>query len=65
LQEWAQGRGLPLPVYETVSTTGPAHAPTFTVAARVEGQEPALAKGSSKRQAEQKAAAALMQQVKP
>lgn len=63
LQEWAQGRGLPLPVYETVATTGPAHAPTFTVAARVEGQPSATANGSSKRQAEQRAAAALMDQL--
>ncbi|WP_299441166.1 ribonuclease III [uncultured Rhodospira sp.] len=65
LQEWAQGRGLPLPAYETVATAGPAHAPTFTVAARVEGHEPATAEGSSKRQAEQKAAALLLGRLDP
>ncbi|MBB4286703.1 ribonuclease-3 [Roseospira goensis] len=65
LQEWAQGRGLPLPVYETVATTGPAHAPTFTVAARVEGHPPAQADGPSKRQAEQRAAALLMDRLNP
>ncbi|MQX35327.1 ribonuclease III [Roseospira navarrensis] len=65
LQEWAQGQGLPLPTYETVSSTGPAHAPTFTVAAKVEGHEPASADGSSKRQAEQRAAALLMERLPP
>jgi ribonuclease-3 len=63
LQEWAQGRGLPLPVYETVSATGPAHAPVFTVSARVEGHEAASAEGSSKRAAEQRAAALLMERL--
>jgi len=63
LQEWAQGRGLPLPVYETVSTSGPAHAPTFTMAARVEGHEAASGDGPSKRQAEQRAATLLMERL--
>ncbi|KAA5604597.1 ribonuclease III [Roseospira marina] len=63
LQEWAQGRGLPLPVYETVATAGPAHAPLFTVAARVEGHDAATAEGPSKRQAEQRAAARLMDRL--
>src|SRR5204863_4085245 len=35
LQEWAQGRGLALPAYEVVATSGPAHALHFTVLARV------------------------------
>lgn len=61
LQEWAQARGLPLPVYETVASAGPAHAPIFTVAARVEGHEAVSADGPSKRQAEQKAAARLLE----
>jgi len=63
LQEWAQGRGLPLPVYQTVAASGPDHAPTFTVAVRVQGQGEARAEGSSKRQAEHKAAAALLERV--
>ena len=29
LQEWAQGRGLPLPCYEVLAQEGPSHAPTF------------------------------------
>lgn len=60
LQEWAQGRGRGLPVYETVGVAGPAHKRVFTVSARVEGAEPATASGSSKRAAETAAAAELM-----
>ncbi len=60
LQEWAQGRGRGLPVYETVNTEGPAHQRTFTVTARIEGSEPASASGSSKRAAETAAAAELL-----
>jgi len=63
LQEWAQGRGLPLPVYETVSADGPPHAPIFTVSARVEGHPAAAADGPSKRVAEQRAAALLMERL--
>lgn len=60
LQEWAQGRGRGLPIYETVSVAGPAHKRVFTVSARVEGAEPATASGSSKRAAETAAAAELI-----
>ncbi len=56
LQEWAMGRGLPIPVYEVVERSGPDHAPHFRIAARVEGIEPGLGEGSSKRLAEQEAA---------
>jgi len=60
LQEWAQARGLPLPAYELVATSGPDHAPHFTLAVRVAGQEEASATASSKRAAETAAAAALL-----
>ena len=61
LQEWAQGRGLPLPAYELVETSGPDHAPHFTVAVRVAGKAEASATASSKRAAETAAAAALLE----
>jgi ribonuclease-3 len=60
LQEWAQARGLALPAYELVKTSGPDHAPLFTVAASVAGGERATATASSKRIAEARAAALLL-----
>ncbi len=63
LQEWAQGRGLPLPAYDLVATSGPDHAPNFTVAVRVAGVEQASATAASKRAAETGAAAALLERL--
>jgi ribonuclease-3 len=63
LQEWAQGRGLPLPTYREVDRQGPDHAPRFTVEAAVEGEAPARGRGSSKRLAEQAAAEDLLARV--
>jgi ribonuclease-3 len=60
LQEWAQGRGLALPVYELVGTSGPDHALVFTVAASVAGRDRATASASSKRIAEARAAEILL-----
>ncbi|MBV9824466.1 MAG: ribonuclease III [Alphaproteobacteria bacterium] len=63
LQEWVQGRGLPLPAYELVDTSGPDHAPLFTIAVRVSGHEEATGTASSKRGAELAAAAALLGRI--
>jgi len=63
LQEWAQGRGKPLPRYEQIERSGPAHEPLFVVAVHVEGMDPVSGSGSSKRIAEKKAASALLRQV--
>ena len=63
LQEWAQARGLKLPAYELIATSGPDHAPHFTVSVRVAGQEEASATASSKRAAETAAAAALLDRL--
>ena len=60
LQEWAQARGLPVPVYTMVDSTGPAHAPEFTIEVMVQDQPPARAIAASKKQAEQLAAAELL-----
>ena len=60
LQEWAQARGLPPPVYREVGRSGPEHAPEFRVAVEVLGLAPADAPGTSKRFAEQSAALAFM-----
>ncbi len=60
LQEWAQGQGLPLPRYVEVSRDGPDHAPVFVAEARLKGHDPSTGEGTSKRQAEQAAAAELL-----
>lgn len=60
LQEWAQGRGLPMPCYRELDRSGPDHSPYFRVAVEVEGVRPAEGVGRSKRAAEQAAAEALL-----
>ncbi|MER2265850.1 ribonuclease III [Methylobacterium oxalidis] len=60
LQEWAMGRGLPIPVYEVVERSGPDHAPRFRIAVQVEGVEPGYGEGTSKRLAEQEAARSVL-----
>ncbi len=63
LQEWAQGRGLPLPSYKVTHSAGKAHDPVFEVQVDVQGLEPMTAKGSSKRIAEKAAALALLRRL--
>lgn len=63
LQEWAQGQGRPLPVYTVVGREGADHQPTFSVEVSVEGIEPVVGSGLSKRAAEQAAAAALLARI--
>lgn len=60
LQEWAQARKLPPPTYEMTARSGPDHAPIFTISVTIEGFEPMTAEGSSKRAAEKRAAAELL-----
>lgn len=63
LQEWAQGQGRPLPVYEILAAEGPAHELVFSVQVSVEGEEPVTGSGPSKRLAEQAAAERLLGRV--
>ena len=60
LQEWTQSRGLGLPEYRVTRTSGPAHAPTFEIAASLGDLASATATGGSKRAAEQAAAEQLL-----
>jgi ribonuclease-3 len=60
LQEWAQGRRLPLPRYLEVAREGPDHAPRFTAEVQIEGVAPERGQGANKREAEQAAALALL-----
>lgn len=60
LQEWCQGRGIPLPVYELLAQSGEAHALVFDVSCQVQGQPLTQARAGSRRKAEQAAAADLL-----
>lgn len=60
LQEWAQGRGLPPPLYREIARSGPDHDPQFSVSVLVDGVEEAEGTGRSKRAAEQAAAEAML-----
>lgn len=60
LQEWAQKRGLPLPVYRLAGSSGPDHQPTFEVVLDVVGFAAQSGEGRSKRAAEQVAATAML-----
>lgn len=60
LQEWAQARGLPTPVYREVERTGPDHDPEFRISVELPELAPAEGRGRSKRTAEQAAAAAML-----
>jgi ribonuclease-3 len=60
LQEWAQARGLPTPVYREVARTGPHHSPEFRVRVVLPNHEQVEGLGPSKRAAEQAAAAAML-----
>jgi|SRR5579884_2031832 len=63
LQEWAQARGLPTPSYREVARTGPHHNPKFRVTVELPDHPPAEGQGSSKRAAEQAAAAEMLLNV--
>lgn len=61
LQEYLQGQALELPVYEVLEISGASHAQRFVVSCRVPGTPDAFqGEGSSKRRAEQNAAAAAL-----
>ncbi len=62
LQEWAQARGLGLPAYALASSSGPSHAPSFRVRVRA-GEAQAQGEGSTRRGAEQDAAARLLEKL--
>jgi ribonuclease-3 len=59
LQEWTMARGLGLPEYRVIATTGPAHAPSFRVQVECAGRV-AEAEAGVKQSAEKAAAAAML-----
>jgi ribonuclease-3 len=60
LQEWAQAKKLPTPVYREIERTGPHHDPQFRVAVDLPGLAPAEGVGGSKRAAEKVAASVMI-----
>jgi len=63
LQEWAQARGFAPPSYVETARSGPDHAPVFTIAATLANGASASATAGSKREAQQSAAKALLEQM--
>ncbi len=57
LQEYLQGRKIPLPIYDVIDTTGQSHNQQFTVRCSTQViDHEVIAKGTSRRKAEQEAA---------
>jgi len=64
LQEYLQGRKIPLPVYDVIDTTGQSHNQHFTVRCVTEVvNTEVIAKGTSRRKAEQAAAQQVLTQL--
>ncbi|QTL40963.1 ribonuclease III [Xenorhabdus budapestensis] len=64
LQEYLQGRHLPLPLYLVVQVRGEAHDQEFTIHCQVSGfEQPVRGVGSSRRKAEQAAAEQALKQL--
>ncbi len=63
LQELAQKRGLPLPVYREVATAGPAHRRTYVFDVEFGGVVRARGEGTSKKAAQQDAARRALRQL--
>lgn len=60
LQEYVQKKGMPIPIYNLIKTSGPDHNPVFTVEVSIPNNPPQIGTGNSKKQAEQEAANALI-----
>ncbi len=63
LSDWCGQHRAPYAAYKTISQSGPAHAPVFTVQVEVEGHGSSEAKGSNKQEAEMAAAEALLEKL--
>jgi len=64
LLEYLQSRGLEPPHYEVVDETGPDHEKTFNVVVRTDGEVTGSGAGTSKKEAEQHAAAVSLKLLK-
>ena len=64
LQEYSLKKYKKLPIYKLIQNTGPRHKPVFKVGVRLENSTFINATGSSKKDAEQKAAALFLKGIK-
>lgn len=64
LQEWAQGKGLPLPSYRLIASEGPAHDPVFDMEVSLPGHGAAQGRGRSRRAGESDAAGHLLRRLR-
>lgn len=64
LQEYLQGKKLPLPLYQVTDVKGKSHDQTFYVECSVEGlKQTVLGRGNSRRRAEQQAAKKVLEKL--
>lgn len=63
LQEHMQKEGMELPAYELIGTYGKAHEQQFEVSCQIANQQTTKGMGSSRRRAEQAAAAEMLEQL--
>ena len=63
LQEVVQSRGWGLPQYRVAEESGPDHRKRFTIECAVDGEVRGVSEGSSKKAAEQRAAAVALEQL--
>ncbi|HEY0411604.1 MAG TPA: ribonuclease III [Allosphingosinicella sp.] len=63
LQEWTAANNRRPPAYKVVRTSGPDHAPRFTVEVSVKGHGEAVGEGTSKQDAETAAATAMLGKI--
>ena len=63
IEKAAQKGKKSLPTYKLVSNTGPRHKPLFKLAVKLKNTKYFIAQGTSKKDAEQKAAAACLESV--
>ena len=63
LQEYSLKNFKTLPIYKLISNTGPRHLPKFKIAVKLKNSKFFFAEGSSKKDAEQKAAFELLKKI--
>jgi ribonuclease-3 len=63
LQEWAQGKGLGVPLYRQVDVSGPDHERNYTFVVVIDGETYASGQGPSKQEASKNAAAETLKSL--